>query len=179
MSCNGKIRSKKSGRILNGWTIEKGYICISLRKNKKTYYFLAHRIVAEAFIPNPNKKKFIDHINTITSDNRVENLRWCDYKENNNNPMTRKKNSIAKSGKNHPLYGKRHKIETIEKMRNSAKNVPVIQEDKDGTILNEWCSISEAGRGTGVPYNNISKCCCGERKSAGGYVWRYKNESIF
>lgn len=52
-----------------------------------------HRIVAELFIPNPDNKPYIDHINTITTDNRVENLRWVTNSENMLNPITRKKMS--------------------------------------------------------------------------------------
>ena len=174
VSCQGKIRNKNNGRLLNGWTIKKGYIQVALRKNKKSYFMLVHRIVAEAFIPNPDRKEFVDHINTITSDNRVENLRWCNYTENNNNPTTRRKNSIAKTGKNNPLYGKTHKKETILKMRNSAKNISVVQISKSGTTLNVWNSMCEAERETGIPQGNITKCCQRKRNTAGGYIWRYK-----
>lgn len=174
VSCQGKIRNKNNGRLLNGWTIKKGYIQVALRKNKKSYFVLVHRIVAEAFIPNPDRKEFVDHINTITSDNRVENLRWCNYTENNNNPTTRRKNSIAKTGKNNPLYGKTHKKETILKMRNSAKNISVVQISKSGTTLNVWNSMCEAERETGIPQGNITKCCQRKRNTAGGYIWRYK-----
>lgn len=174
VSCQGKIRNKNNGRLLNGWTIKKGYIQVALRKNKKSYFMLVHRIVAEAFIPNPDRKEFVDHINTITSDNRVENLRWCNYTENNNNPTTRRKNSIAKTGKNNPLYGKTHKKETILKMRNSAKNISVVQISKSGTTLNVWNSMCEAERETGIPQGNITKCCQRKRNTAGGYIWEYK-----
>lgn len=174
VSCQGKIRNKNNGRLLNGWTIKKGYIQVALRKNKKSYFMLVHRIVAEAFIPNPDRKEFVDHINTITSDNRVENLRWCNYTENNNNPTTRRKNSIAKTGKNNPLYGKTHKKETILKMRNSEKNISVVQISKSGTTLNVWNSMCEAERETGIPQGNITKCCQRKRNTAGGYIWRYK-----
>ena len=174
VSCQGKIRNKNNGRLLNGWTIKKGYIQVALRKNKKSYFMLVHRIVAEAFIPNPDRKEFVDHINTITSDNRVENLRWCNYTENNNNPTTRRKNSIAKTGKNNPLYGKTHKKETILKMINSEKNISVVQISKSGTTLNVWNSMCEAERETGIPQGNITKCCQRKRNTAGGYIWRYK-----
>ena len=174
VSCQGKIRNKNNGRLLNGWTIKKGYIQVALRKNKKSYFMLVHRIVAEAFISNPDRKEFVDHINTITSDNRVENLRWCNYTENNNNPTTRSKNSIAKTGKNNPLYGKTHKKETILKMRNSAKNISVVQISKSGTTLNVWNSMREAERETGISQGNITKCCQRKRNTAGGYIWRYK-----
>lgn len=69
-----------------------GYLNFSYKS--KTYKL--HRVIAELFIPNPDRKKCIDHINTIRTDNRVDNLRWCTSKENNNNPLTIKKNNHRK-----------------------------------------------------------------------------------
>ena len=74
----GNIKGRK---LLND---NRGYKTISY-KNKK-YRF--HRIIAELFIPNPENKPQIDHINTIRDDNRVDNLRWCTPKENSNNELT-------------------------------------------------------------------------------------------
>ena len=71
-----------------------------------------HRLVAEAFIPNPGNKPCVDHINTIKNDNRVENLRWVTYKENSNNEKTLEKFK----GENHHFFGKHHTEETKQKM---------------------------------------------------------------
>ena len=61
--------------------------------------FFIHRAVAELFVPNPDNKPFVDHINTNPLDNRAENLRWVTAKENSNNPLTVKHQSEAKLGK--------------------------------------------------------------------------------
>lgn len=168
----GRVRSKNTSKFLIGGLDRKGYQRVTLRKNGKTYTHLVHRLVAIAFIPNQEGKSFIDHINTIANDNRVENLRWCTYVENNNNPITRAKNSAAKTERNHPLYGKYHRTSTIEKMRNSKKNVSIVQFDRKMNLIRKWKSISEAERECGIPHGNIIRCCNGERHTAGSFIWR-------
>ena len=98
-----------------------GYLRVNLYKNNSHKNYAVHRLVAEAFIPNPNNKPFIDHINTIKDDNRAENLRWVTHKENMNNPLTREKQRGVLTGENHPMYGKHHTDETKNKMSKSIK----------------------------------------------------------
>lgn len=98
VSNEGRIKSLggdryKAIRILNGNISEQGYNRVNLFKDGKPKTFNIHRLVAEAFIPNPENKPCIDHCNTIRNDNRVENLKWCTYSENIQNPITIKRMS--------------------------------------------------------------------------------------
>lgn len=173
-----------------------GYYRIGLRSGNKRKTFMVHRLVAEAFIPNTGEKPFIDHINGIRTDNRVENLRWCTRKENMNFPLALRHKSEAFSGKGNPMYGKHMSDEAKAKVaaKNKANSRPenlgryianapkgkdsmfakaIEQYSKDGQLLKPWGSMSDASRATGISVNSISRCCRGGIKSAGGYVWKY------
>ena len=128
-------------------TIINGYTAIVFRVNGVYKSHLVHRLVAEAFIPNPEGKPHVDHINTVRTDNRVENLRWCTRAENMNNPLT-----IAK----------------LNKYRNSVHYTEqVIQMTEQGKII----GIYPNAKMTGI--HHVGRCCNGERKTAGGYKWQY------
>ena len=85
--------------------------------------FRIHRAVAELFVPNPENKPCVDHINTVKLDNRACNLRWVTHKENNNNPLTRKHNSEGHCGKVYTVESKR-------KMSDSHKGKPLSEVTK-------------------------------------------------
>ena len=162
----------------------KGYNYVHLFKNGLRKRIAVHRLVAEAFIPNPENKPEVDHINTIRDDNRVENLRWVTRKENMENPLTKeklkseetkKKRSESQKGKS---KGKPKTQETKDKI-GKANSIKVVQLDKDtNELIKIWNSAKEAEREGGFANNNINKCCRGKYKTHKGYKWMYYEDYI-
>lgn len=137
-----------------------GYLRVVLCKNNRVKFFAVHRLVALAFIPNPENKPCIDHINTIRDDNRSENLMWCTYKENSNNPISRKRLLD-----NSPVVGKFGKDNCCSK--------PVYQYSLEGKLIRKWDCVRDVERGLGFDPSNISKCCSGKIKTAYKFVWKH------
>lgn len=148
-------------------TNDKNYRIVKLYKNGKYERKLIHRLVAFVFIPNPQKKPYINHKNGKRDDNRVSNLEWCTQLENNQHAWKTgliNKEKMTKIGKKY--------IEL--NCRNNKK--PVFQMTKDGKIINKFNSIVEAEKETNVSNKHISAVCKGKRKTTGGYVWKYARD---
>ena len=155
------IKHRLSSLILNKTL---GYLFVNLHGKN----YRVHRLVALTFIPNPENKPYIDHINTIKTDNRVENLRWCTPMENTHNPTSFTKMVEAIKKANIGKFGIKN-----------GKHKKVYQYNKDGTFIKEWDSISDAARFYNTYRSNIVCNCKGKTRHSAGFLWSYeKKDSI-
>ena len=146
---NNKTRKEK---ILKQHKIGSGYLNVCLYKDGQIKNWKVHRLVAESFIPNPNNLETVNHKDEVKTNNTVCNLEWMSLKDNLN-------------------YG------THNKRVGESLSKQVQMFDKfTGELLATFPSTMEAGIVTGINNGNISSCCNGNRKSAGGYVWKYTPE---
>lgn len=130
-------------KILKGKIDTNGYVMVCLCKGKQKYVRV-HRLVAEAFIPNPHNYPIINHKDENKQNNCVDNLEWCSYLYNN-------------------TYGTKNK--------NICKKV--IQYDLNGNFIKEYCSINEASRQLKISHSSIILALKGKTKHAHGYKWKY------
>jgi hypothetical protein len=136
-------------------SITNGYCKKMICKDGKMFNTNIHRLEALAFIPNPENKPCIDHIDGNRKNNCLYNLRWCTVKENMNNKITVQRISEGKLGSLHP------------------QSKRVAQLDMNGNVVKIWGSIREAEREGGFHGSSISACCLGKEKSHYGYMWKH------
>lgn len=148
VSDSGQVYSLVSGKILHPYTSKGGYLQYTLYRGKKPKVVLAHRLVAAAFIENPDNKPEVDHINTNRADNRVGNLRWVTKKENQNNPLSAKKH-----------LGNKH----------AKKRVAVY---KDGVLISEFETQLEAANFVGVKKCTLSYHLLSKGRTRKGYSFK-------
>lgn len=170
----GQIRSmnyrhkKGEYRVLKGYLTTCGYKVVKIRRKS----VLVNRAVALAFIPNPQNKSEVDHIDGNRLNNRLDNLRWVTHSENIHNPITLAGMRLRSIGEKNPFYGKHHKPETVAYIRSiQAKRVG--QFSLSGELIRVWNSTMDIQRELGIPNSNISRCCLEGRPTARGYRWKY------
>lgn len=159
----GRKRPQK-GAILKPGIRTGGYKKVGLCKNGVIKHISVHRLVALAFIPNPNNLPCINHINEVRTDNRAENLEWCTVEYNCNYGAHNKKLSEACKGKPGLKGG----------ANGMAK--PVLMFTKEGVFIRRFDSVVDANEYLGKDrYNaNINMCATGNSKTAWGYKWKYE-----
>ena len=140
-----------------------GYYQLGLSNKGQRKNVLVHRLVAIAFLPNPNNFPVVNHIDGVKTNDRVENLEWCSTSDNLKHAY--------KTG----LKTKRFPKEAWEKSMEAIKR-PVEQYTLEGTFVRAWDSIVDAGRETNTNPSTISHVCKRLLNTAGGYLWRYSDD---
>lgn len=183
---NGKVLQRfYPSQPLKPFHDKDGYIIYDLIKDKKRTHVRFHRLLAEHFIPNPENKSEVNHINGIKDDNRLENLEWCTKSENAQHMY----HILGFKGSN---YGKRLSPERIEQLRLLRLGYKMSDEEKrhlsemrkggknpcakkvicveTGQIFD---TVELAGEFVSRTSSAICACCKGKSKTCGGYHWRY------
>jgi len=149
-----KRRNKAGGKY-----VDDGYLVVALYKNNKAKMEYVHRLVAEAFIPNPENKETVNHIDGNKQNNQVSNLEWSTYTENNYHAFETGLNDIDNA-----LKAGLEKAMTVQ------------QFDENMNLIAEYPSMREAERKNNMANGSISKAIKKGWKSH-GYYWKIKNNN--
>lgn len=162
VSNQGNVKSVCSSKMLKSSPNNCGYYKVELYKNKKSKVFYVHRLVAISFIPNPENKKQVNHIDGNKANNNVSNLEWCTASENQihaiNHNLRERSPMIGRKGYMHPTSKK------------------ILQYDKSGNFIREWDCVSDAAKSLNIRSGCISNNLCQRTKSSKGYIWKYAGE---
>ena len=161
----GNLKNNKTNRLRVQSKDSSGYACCTLSLKGKTYTKSIHRLVAEAFIPNPDLFKEVNHRNGNKLDNRVENIEWCSRSHN-------LKHSYRVLNRVPPMLGR-----LAEK---NPRSIPVLQFTKEGDFIKEHTNLRNAGRSVNTSGDNISRACKLKHKFSysKGFIWKFKKDYI-
>ena len=154
---NGQMYSHRTGKWLKPSTDKYGYKYYVVSINSNRFTIKAHRAVAMAFIPNPDNKPTVDHINGDRKDNRVENLRWATHKEQQANETTKARTSVIHQATNYQAMGAKRNF--------GRKMVKALL--PDGSEIT-YPSLKTASTMLGLNFSKASECANGKRKATGG-----------
>ena len=154
VSNKGRVKSIRNNIILKPIISDKGYYRVDLSKNNNKDRIRVHRLVAQAFIPNPNNYPQVNHKDENKSNNRVDNLEWCTDKYNHD-------------------YGTRN--ERATKHLADFNSISVVQLDNNHKLIKVWKSASSVNI-QGIEHQHISECCSGKIITYKNYYWLYKKD---
>lgn len=138
-----------SPRIVSGVTDKDGYQRVYISDGISGKRFFVHRLVAVAFIPNPDNLPVVNHKDENKQNNRAENLEWCTVRQNT-------------------VYN------DMPKRRADALRIPILQMDLQHNVVRRWRCRADIERETGFQGGNITRVCQGIRPTAHGYIWKYE-----
>lgn len=168
MSANAKMLKTK---ILRQASRNKGYLAARLYFGGKQKSYQVARLVAITFLPNPEGKPTVDHINNIKTDNRVENLRWATYQENMNNPISIKRRKEMMRGVN---FWERCKREPM-RGANNPKATRIVGVNPVTKEIRNYSYMYECAKDGFTP-SNVSKVCRKIIKHSGGWMFFYADD---
>lgn len=167
VSPQGAIIKSNTGKAVYQQMTRRGYHQVRLQTGqgdaRGRQVFSVHRLVAEAFLLNPEGLPEVNHKNGDKSDNSVSNLEWVSSAENVAHAVANKLYRSPKTG-----TGKFNELHS--------RSRPIAQYTKDGVFIKEYPSLQEAGR-QGFHLGNVCSALKGRYKSTGGFLWKYINES--
>ena len=152
VDATGALRHYK-GKLLTPTDAGNGYRNVMLQANGKRATPRLCRVVAIAFVPNPDGLPQVNHKDENKANDIAENLEWCTASYNAN-------------------YG------TANARRSLRLSKPVLQYDLEMNFISEWEKIRDAERELGIDNSHITRCCRGKLNQTGGFVWRYKYQTI-
>jgi hypothetical protein len=161
VSTKGDVYNMVARRYMITHLTEKGYQFVCLFKGGVQRNCKVHRLVLEAFVFNPCNKSQSNHKDGCKINNDIENLEWA---TNSENQLHRHRVLGQKGG----MLGK---IGRLSKL-----STPVNKYAQSGEFLEQYEGMMDAQRKTGIPNTNISKACHGERRIAGGFIWKFQDE---
>lgn len=186
---NGRKYEKPlAGKQMKQGMHDKGYKTVSLTKDGKTKTFFVHRLVAEAFIENPDSLPMVNHKDEDKTNNFVENLEWCTNEYNLSYGTARQRRAKKLRGVPHT---KEHNRKIASKLKsyyavNQSASKGRRTENGKAVILMDSCghqmrfeTIRDAALYVGGAYQNIAACCNGKRKTAYGFMWKWDDFCCF
>lgn len=153
VSDDGQVRNDVTNHILSQ-RVQQGYHHVTISVVGKSKSCRVHRLVAQAFIPNPDNKPYVNHIDCNRGNNVVSNLEWVTPEENSQKAV---------------LEGR---------WSNSSRLKAVVQYSLAGEKLRTFESATEAARQLNLQQGKITECCRGTRRRTGDFQWRYADEEI-